>query len=135
MNRRETTYLLTTDIIDASIHITCTALRHSRCINKSIIFKIQYICLKHFRTTLDWMLNVIICWNKVIIQRELVETYFHQHSILHKLHNFIDKYPIQYKRMKKKAKGNSLNDMYIKHIHRAIYIDIGIITIAIYETS
>lgn len=43
MNRRETTYLLTTDIIDASIHITCTALRHSRCINKSIIFKIYYM--------------------------------------------------------------------------------------------
>lgn len=77
----------------------------------------------------------VFCWNKVIIQRELVETYFHQHSILHKLHNFIDKYPLQYKRMKKKAKGNSLNEMYIKHIHRAIYIDIGIIIIAISETS
>lgn len=134
MNRRETTYLLTTDIIDASIHITCTALRHSRCINKSIIFKIQYMS-QTFPNNTRLDVECVFCWNKVIIQRELVETYFHQHSILHKLHNFIDKYPIQYKRMKKKAKGNSLNEMYIKHIHRAIYVDIGIIIIAISETS
>lgn len=76
MHRPKTTYLLIIDSLHAFIPITCKTFPLYRYIN--FVLRLS-ICLKHLRTTLDRMLNVIIGWNKIITQRKMVESYFYQY--------------------------------------------------------